>query len=67
MKNLMPARRRWLYRVFIAAIPVGIALGVFDKSTAALLVPLLVALLNVPKGAEPKWADAHDVDLGNLD
>jgi hypothetical protein len=47
MKFLTPARRRWLYRVSIAAIPLGIALGWFDARTAALIVPLLVALLNV--------------------
>ena len=65
--KLTPARRRWLYRVSIAAIPLGIALGWLDAKTAALAVPLLVALLNVPKGGEPKWADFGDVDLSDLD
>ena len=57
--KLTPARRRWLYRVSIAAIPLGIALGWLDKSTAALAVPLLVALLNVPK---PRVLDGMVLD-----
>ena len=44
---LTPARRKWLYRVSIAAIPLGIAFGWLDAKTAALIPPLLVALLNV--------------------
>ena len=48
MKNpLTPPVRRWLYRVSIAAIPVGIAAGWLDKESAALLLPLIVAALNV--------------------
>jgi len=59
--KLTPARRRWLYRVSIAAIPIGIANGLFDVETAALIVPLLVALLNVPKGGPVEFdIVAHD-------
>jgi hypothetical protein len=48
MKNpLTPAVRSWLYRVSIAAIPLGIAFGYLDVETAGLLVPLIVAALNV--------------------
>lgn len=46
------AGRTWLYTVCIAALPVGIAAGVLTKESAALVVPLIVALLNVhPKDA----------------
>lgn len=47
MKVLTPARRKWLYSVSIAAVPVAIAFGVVDVETAALIPPLLVALFNV--------------------
>jgi hypothetical protein len=44
-----PAVRLWLYGVAFAAIPLGIYLGWFSEETAALLLPLLLAILNVPR------------------
>lgn len=55
---LTPKVRAYLYSVSIAALPVLIYFGVLDPEAAALVVPLVVALLNVPR---------KGIDLRNLD
>lgn len=44
---LTPAVRRWLYGVTIAALPVAVLLGWLDPEALPVLVPLVVAVLNV--------------------
>lgn len=39
--------RKYLYGVAIAALPIAILLGWFTPETAVLLVPLIVAILNL--------------------
>ena len=50
---LTPARRRWLYRVLLAAIPLLIMYGIIDESAAPLVIALLAAVLGLGT------ADAH--------
>lgn len=47
MKHLTPARRRWLYRVSIAAFAVAVFYGLIDPEAAPLGLALVLALLNV--------------------
>lgn len=55
---LTPKVRAYLYSVSIAALPVLIYFGVLDHEAAALIVPLVVAVLYVPR---------KGIDLRNLD
>lgn len=41
------AVRKYMYGVFIAALPIAILLGWFTPETAVLIVPLIVAVLNL--------------------
>jgi hypothetical protein len=42
-----PARRRWIYSIAVALIPVLIAVGWMTPQAGALALPLILALLNV--------------------
>ena len=46
-KYLTPTRRRWLYGVCIAALPVLIYFGLVEPEAAPLWLAFVVAILNV--------------------
>jgi hypothetical protein len=46
--KLTPATRRWVYRVAVAFVPLAVYLGWVDVKAAPLVLPLLLAALNVP-------------------
>lgn len=54
MKNpFTPAVRRWIYGIAIAAIALAVQQGWVDAPTAALIAPLVLAILNVkPDGGD---------------
>ena len=60
--------RKWIYGLVLAAVPVGVALGVTDNTTAALIVALVAAFLGggvaLPNTADPagpkSYGDAGD-------
>jgi len=50
MKHLTPTRRRYLYGLCLAALPVLIYFGLVEPEAAPLWLAFLVALLNVSDG-----------------
>lgn len=44
--GLTPAVRKWLYGLTVASVPVAIALDLLDQTQAALILPLVTALLS---------------------
>ena len=63
-RYLTPSRRRWIYGIAIAALPLLIAYGVLDDSTAAVWAAVLGAVL-VPGLALGHVTDAPE-DGGSL-
>lgn len=58
MRNpLTPARRRWLYGITIAALPVCVLLGWLPAEVLPVLVPLIMAVFNVPNDSESSDTD----------
>jgi len=54
MKNLLnPALRRYIYGVCIAAVPVLVYLGLLPAEAAPVILPLVLALLNVQDDGTP--------------
>jgi hypothetical protein len=48
MRNLLTAsRRRYLYGIAIAAVPVLVLCGWLDPKAAPIVLPLIMAILNV--------------------
>lgn len=43
---LTAPRRRWLYRVCLAAVPVAVILGIADQTTAMAWIGLVAAILS---------------------
>lgn len=53
MKKILTKEvRRWIYLVAAAAVPVLIFYGVIDAAAAPLLLPLVLALLNLSPDEE---------------
>ena len=47
-KHVMPRTARlWVYSVTIAVIPLGVFLGWWEEAVAALIPPIVLALLNL--------------------
>lgn len=44
---MTPELRRWVYRCAIAAVPVLVYYGLLSPTAVPLLLPLILALLNV--------------------
>ncbi|KNY07911.1 hypothetical protein [Microbacterium sp. GCS4] len=53
-KILSPAFRRWAYGVAVAAVGVAVFAGWLPAPSAAVLAPLIMALLYVDETGEPK-------------
>jgi len=47
MKYLTPTRRRWLYGLCLAALPLLVYFGLVEAAAAPLWLAFVVALLNV--------------------
>lgn len=52
--------RKWVYGVAVASVPVLVHYGVMDVEASALLLPLVLALLNLT----PADVEAKDGELG---
>lgn len=63
-RYLTPSRRRWIYGIAIAALPLLIAYGVLDDSTAAVWAAVLGAVL-VPGLALGHVTDNQDDEDGD--
>jgi hypothetical protein len=55
MKHLTATRRRWLYGMCLAALPLLIYFGLVEPEAAPLWLAFLVALLNV-NDSEPDYS-----------
>lgn len=52
-KLLTPTTRRYLYGVAIAFVPLAVWLGWLAPEASPIVVPLIVAIFNVPKDEQP--------------
>lgn len=53
-KILTPRFRRWLYGVCIAAVPLAVYFGWLPAEASPVILPLVLALLNVNDEGEAK-------------
>lgn len=56
-KILAPTVRRYLYGVSIAFVPLAVYLGWIQPEAVPIVVPLAVAVFNVPKNGGDSEAD----------
>lgn len=50
---LTPAIRRWLYGIAIAFVPLAVYLGWLEPEASPLVLPLVLAILNVQDDGAP--------------
>lgn len=53
-KILTPAVRRWLYSIAIAFVPLAVYLGWLAPEASPIVIPLILAVLNVNDEGETK-------------
>lgn len=61
-KVFNPAARRWIYGVCIAAVPVLVYFKLLPPEAAPVLLPLVLAVLNVSDPGEVAVLESFDSD-----
>lgn len=58
--------RLYLYSITIAAVPLLVHFGIIDVEASVLIIPLIVALLNLtPKEAKEAQSAYEEIDYGH--
>lgn len=52
-KFVTPAVRRWLYGIAIAFVPLAVYLGWLEPEASPIVIPLILAILNVQDDGAP--------------